>query len=137
LKYPSDEITSPIKVMILTEDLWMAIKIRESTSSSPLGRHLGYYKAVLNDDDLLEMYTQLLTIPFWCGFRLTRWKYAIQAMLEKLPGWPWIEKLRIIQLIEVDLNATAKILVARRLEAKAAANGTLPENQYAQKVSSS
>jgi hypothetical protein len=35
---------------------------------------------------------------------------TIQAMLEKLPGWPWIERLRIIQLIEVDLNAAAKIL---------------------------
>jgi hypothetical protein len=43
--------------------------------------------------------------------------------------------LRTIQLIEEDLNATAKILFAQRLEVKAAANGTLPENQYAQKDS--
>jgi hypothetical protein len=86
LKYPSDKIPSPIKAMILTEDLRLAIKkIRESTSSLPLGRHLGHYKAVLTDNELLEMYAQLLTIPFWCGFGLTRWKYAIQAMLEKLP----------------------------------------------------
>jgi hypothetical protein len=106
LKYPSDEIPSPIEVTISTEDLWLAIKkIKESTSSWSLGRHLGHYKAVLTDNELLEMYAQLLTIPFWCGFGLTRWKYAIQVMLEKLPGQPWIEKLRIIQLIEVDLNA--------------------------------
>jgi hypothetical protein len=71
-----------------------------------------WHKAVLTDDELLEMYAQLLTIPFWCGFGLERWKYVIQAMLEKLPGWPWIEKLRIIQLIEVDLNAASKILFA-------------------------
>jgi hypothetical protein len=138
LKCPNDEIPTPIEVTILTEDFWLAIKkIRESTSSSPSGRHLGHYKAVLTNDELLEMYAQLLMIPFWCGFGLARWKYAIQVMIEKLPGWPWIEKLRIIQLIEVDLNATAKILFAQRLEAKAVANGTLPENQYAQKGYSS
>jgi hypothetical protein len=113
LQYPGDEAPSPIEVIISTEDLRMALKkIRESTSSSPSGRHLGHYKAVINDDELLGMYAQLLTIPFWCGFGLSQWKYAIQAMLEKLSSRPWIEKLRIIQLIEADLNAAAKILFA-------------------------
>jgi hypothetical protein len=38
------------------------------------------------------------------GFCPERWQQAIDIMLEKIPGVPIVNKLRIIQLLEVDLN---------------------------------
>jgi hypothetical protein len=83
------EMGQPLAMKLVRYAQWW----HYSANKAPSGRHLGHYKAVITDDELLEMYAQLLTIPFWCGFGLELWKYAIQVMLEKLPGWPWIEKL--------------------------------------------
>jgi hypothetical protein len=62
---------------------------KESTSTSPSGRHLGHYKAIINDPerkkeacnenymskhklDLLELYTNLVNIPLKYGFALEK-----------------------------------------------------------------
>jgi hypothetical protein len=94
---------------------------KESTSTSPSGRHLSHYKAIINDPkrkkesrnenymskrklDLLELYTNLVNIPLKYGFALERWCTSITIMLEKDPGSPCIECLRIIHLFEADYN---------------------------------
>jgi hypothetical protein len=38
------------------------------------------------------------------GYVLNRWKTVANAMLEKIPGVPRINKLRVIHLFEADLN---------------------------------
>jgi hypothetical protein len=50
------------------------------------------------------MHAAMMSIPLAEGFCPKRWRQAIDIMLEKIPGFPRINKLRIIQLLEADLN---------------------------------
>ena len=69
------------------EDLSDGFKmLSEDISSSPSGRHIGHYKAVLGDLDICTMYATVLSIPFKHGFTLHRWTSAVQVMLEKTKG---------------------------------------------------
>jgi hypothetical protein len=76
----------------------------EKTSSSPSGRHLGHYKSSLKDDILCLVHSILMSTPFEFGFTLDRWLHALLVMLEKIKGQPCLDKLRVIQLLEADLN---------------------------------
>jgi hypothetical protein len=98
-----------ISTHISTEDWiqgWM--KMRESTASAP-GGHYGHYKtaaavARLPEDHpnhtrvLAKIYATLLSLPLAHGFAPDQCKYCVDAILEKIPGKPRIEKLRIIML---------------------------------------
>ena len=93
---------------VSTEDFYHGfLHWKESTSTSPSGRHLGHYKAIINDPkrkkearnenymskcklDLLELYTNLVNIPLKYGFAPERWCTSITVMLEKDPGSPCI-----------------------------------------------
>ena len=104
-------------------------KWRESTSTSPSGLHLGHAKTLVKcpkkikptvttaeEDDksvkeelsiadrLFEMEAQRANIALQQGFVLDRWKTIVSAMIEKIPGTPRIDKLRIIHIFEADLN---------------------------------
>jgi hypothetical protein len=46
----------------------------------------------------------MATIPLETGFCPERWRHTVDIMLEKIPGIARTNKLRIIQLLEVDLN---------------------------------
>jgi hypothetical protein len=45
----------------------------ESTSSSPSGRYIGHYKAILKDPQLVGLHPQMMSIPFQMGFAPERW----------------------------------------------------------------
>jgi hypothetical protein len=51
----------------------------------------------------------MMTVPLDAGFCPERWKQAVDVMLEKVPGIPRSYKLRIIQLLEADLNQVLRI----------------------------
>jgi hypothetical protein len=100
-------------------------KMRESTASAP-GGHYGHYKtaalvATLPEDHadyttlLAEIYAIMLSLPLKHGFAPTRWQTCIDAILEKIPGHPRIEKLRIIMLYEADFNFMLKLIWGKRL----------------------
>jgi hypothetical protein len=75
-----------INCEVSTEDFYHGfLHWKESTSTSPSSRHLGHYKAIINDPerknesrnenyvskrklDLLELYTDLVNIPLKYGF---------------------------------------------------------------------
>jgi len=93
----------------------------ENTSTSPLGRHLGHYHAILKADGLKRDSVEAIAMEashnsiwsihhglFEYGIHnahcFTRWKQIIKAMLEKEPGNPWIHQLRVIHLYENDYN---------------------------------
>jgi hypothetical protein len=93
----------------------------ESTSTSPSGRHLGHFHALLKPDglkadspeslDLAESRDEIWKIHhnmFEYGIQhahcYTRWKQIVNAMIEKEPGNPWIHRLRVIHLYENDYN---------------------------------
>ena len=115
-----------ISTHISTND-WIAgwRKMRESTASAP-GSHYGHYKtaamvAKLPKDhrdhtrQLAEIYATMLSLPLKHGFAPDRWKHCVDAILEKIPGKPIIEKLRIIMLYEADFNFMLKLIWGRRL----------------------
>lgn len=61
------------------------------------------------------VYATLISIPFEFDFTLDQWLNALQVMLEKSKGNPRPDKLRVIQLIEADLNMMLRIIFGRRL----------------------
>ena len=82
----------------------------EKTSSSPSRRHLGHYRAALSSDHICKVYATLMTVPFKFGFTLQRWSNALQVMLEKVKGTPRLDKLRVVQLLEADLDMSLQIV---------------------------
>jgi hypothetical protein len=77
---------------------------KETTSSSPSGRHIGHYKAVIKDPSLSALHAVMMSIPFQTGVFPERWKRVTDIMLEKSPGDSRCHRLRIIALFESDLN---------------------------------
>eukprot|EP00957_Ditylum_brightwellii_P058208 4414239-Ditylum_brightwellii.AAC.2 len=60
----------------------------ETTSSSPLERHYGHYKVLIDHEDLLEVHCIMMTLPLRYGFTPKHWLKAVDVMLEKDPGDP-------------------------------------------------
>jgi hypothetical protein len=113
---------------ILFQEFCDAIcKWRESTTTSPSGRHLGHYKILLRlevagEKDngvnvsimILEVYHKILMTALTLGLGLTRWKNISTCMIEKKPGVTKIDKMHVIHLFEADYNLVLKILWARQ-----------------------
>ena len=89
-------------------------KTSEMTSSSPSKTHMGHYIASCERDNIATVHLLMMNIPFQYGFPLDRWLHSLHCMLLKKDR-PYINKLRIIQQIEADFNASMKILLSRRL----------------------
>lgn len=128
-------------------------KWKESTSTSPSGRHLGFYKVLVNVDaykkeeqdardddsfdieditiDFLDIMVKMVNLPLEYGFVPDRWCNSITVMIEKDPGSPKIERLRIIHLFEADFNFALKTLWARRLVHRGMDSDTLGTQQHA------
>ena len=117
MKFPVGENGSAtIKSTLTIDEFKQGFKlVAEKTSSSPSRRHLGHYKASLKDDILCLVYSILMSTPFEFGFTLDRWLHALQVMLEKIKGQPRLDKLRVIQLMEADLNMMLHIIFGCRL----------------------
>eukprot|EP00957_Ditylum_brightwellii_P194036 14777650-Ditylum_brightwellii.AAC.1 len=72
----------------------------------------------------------MMSIPFLVGFTLHRWQTAINVMLEKYIGSPKITRLRIIVIIEGDMNGIMKVIWNRRLVPAAEKAGMLSPVQF-------
>jgi hypothetical protein len=100
-------------------------KWREATTTSPSGKHLGIYRtltrqhihgsttpaktASVRDSAKTEVATKalaiqnmILNLAIMHTHTLERWKVIHNFFLEKLPGRPLLEKLRVIHLYEAD-----------------------------------
>jgi len=121
---------SPTPAVISEEEFINAYKVTpESTSSSPSGRHVGHYKAVLDNPTLVSLHTTMSSIPFQTGFFPEHWKRVVDIMLQKDTGNSCCHRLRIIALFESDLNQAKRILIGRRLSHLLEDNTMLPEMQ--------
>eukprot|EP00957_Ditylum_brightwellii_P145567 11083844-Ditylum_brightwellii.AAC.1 len=56
----------------------------------------------------------MMSIPWLVGFTPSHWEKAIACMLEKDQGNPWLHRLRLIVIVEADMNATLKIFWNQR-----------------------
>jgi hypothetical protein len=100
-------------------------KWREATSTSPSGCHLGlrrvttyYYpdkETEKTKTDILRVQTQVINLPLRHGFSPHRWQDVVNAMIEKSPNYPYINKLRVIHLLEADYNLCLKAIFGRKL----------------------
>jgi hypothetical protein len=124
-------LSTPISTSVSTSDVTRGFKgWRESTSTSPSGRHLGHYKAILTDPVLLSCLTKFLHIALNSGIAITRWRKAINVMLEKDPGVPNLNRLRIIHLFEADYNFLLKLMWGHRLVRRAVDQDLLHKSQH-------
>ena len=121
----------PIDDMITFDEFWLGIrKWKENTSTSPSTRHLGHYKVLQCSDGndhsysehdpnpsniIMQVYYYIALSALKSGNTLERWCNATTAMIEKIPGTPKINKLRVIHLYEADYNMLLKLLWARKL----------------------
>jgi hypothetical protein len=113
--------------------------VPEKTASSYLGRSVPHYKACTDGskdglaDTLAKIHAAMATIPLETGFCLEIWRRTVDIMLEKIPGIARTNKLRIIQLLEADLNQVLRAAFARNIT-KLAHNheGVISEHQYGQ-----
>ena len=137
--------TSPDNDYLTYESFATAFrKWRESTSTSPSGRHLGHYKSLLSIDSNASKYTTEIPDPgpnllkvlyhiaaaaFRSGITLPRWQNITTCMIEKIPGTPRINKLRVIHLYEADYNAVNKLVWQRGVVWDAHQKGSLNKAQ--------
>ena len=112
---------TPISTTVSEADVAQGFKKwREATTTSPSGRHLGHYKALITDPMLLSCLTKFLHIALNTGIALNRWRNAVNVMIEKDPGVPNVHRLRIIHLFEADYNFLLKLMWGHRLVRRAA-----------------
>jgi hypothetical protein len=88
---------------------------------------LGHYKAIIyvldlkkqdpetqhlreRETNFVEALVKVINIPLWYGFAPKRWCTSIMVMIEKDPGNPRIEWLRVIHLFEADYNLSLKLI---------------------------
>ncbi|KAI2492147.1 hypothetical protein MHU86_22412 [Fragilaria crotonensis] len=123
--------TEPIPTEITTTDVEKGFKSwSEGTSTSPSKRHLGHYKAIVQDPELLQCLTWFLHIVTSRGIAVTRWCQATNVLIEKDKGQPKIHRLRIIHLFEADYNFFLKLQWGHRLIRRADKLNLLNDGQY-------
>jgi hypothetical protein len=127
-------------------------KWRETTTTSPSGRHLGRYKALFaestyiprdsEDDepgdceifqrkqaDIAHVIVQLINFCIRHGHVLNRWKQIVNTMIFKDEGVYKIHRLRIIHIYEADFNLLLAVKW-RDLVSTADQAGLINKGQY-------
>ena len=125
LRYCRQRDASPLIGPTLSlESFWGKIrKWREATTTSPSGRHLGWYKKALfakgnhtpdQVDEQAIFYDKqttiaklIITVLNYCirsGHVLNRWKTVVNTMIFKEPGNFQIHRLRVLHIYEADFN---------------------------------
>ncbi len=121
----------PIDTSIANSDVHKGFsQWKEKTSTSPSARHLGHYKAIIQNETLLTCLTKFLHLILEQGLVLTRWCNAVNIMIEKDNGQPKITRLRIIHLFEADLNFFLKLQWGSRLVCRADTHNLLNDGQH-------
>jgi hypothetical protein len=127
--------TLPFNDMITGFKNW-----KEGTTTSPSGKHLGIYKSLIeakqhrimtvqekgiNDrtittiaDKALSIQHLIMNLAIQETCVLTRWQTVHNFMLEKIPGTPLIDKLRVIHIYEADWNMILRYFIAHKLKQK-------------------
>lgn len=125
-------------------------KWREATTTSPSAKHLGIYKTLVQYHQLAERQKIKQTIPENMSDIATkalqiqhllinlaiihthtyeRWKVIHNFFIEKTPGVPLINKLRVIHLYEADWNLILKFFLSYKLTHLACKDKTVTQEQ--------
>ena len=115
---------------------------RESTATYG-NRHLGHYRALgaatgiektdeeqeTTGESIMGVHVRIMNLAIQHGEPLPRWLQALNIILPKIPGKPFLHKLRIIHLFEADYQFILKEL-AFRLNQHNEHLGLLGDQQY-------
>jgi hypothetical protein len=115
-------IQGMLSPIVTTADFQSCFKcVPEKMKSSYSGRSIPHYKACSDGskdglaDTLAEIHAAVASIPLETGFFPDRWRQAMDVMLEKISSIARTKKLRIIQLLEADLNQVLRAAFARNM----------------------
>lgn len=151
-------IREPMKLSMSFTDMCAGFsKWREQTTTSPSNKHLGIYKSFTNSmkykiltdyettnqikyNDHLQYQTPIAETALHIQYTLMqlavrechtyhRWTIVHNFFIEKLPGTPLIDKLRVIHIYEADWSLIQRYYVAHQLSKTAAIEGTLTNEQ--------
>jgi hypothetical protein len=154
-KRPTLSEKIPFDQMVLGFHKW-----RESTTTSPSGKHLGIYRSLTkqylqrtkattditprpepNKDkpsrptatetatQALHIQHMLLTLAINHTHTFDRWKTIHNFFIEKIPGRPLLEKLRVIHLYKADWNLILKFFIAYKLNLQVCIEKTVTPDQ--------
>ena len=121
---PVDPVIS-VKAFVKTIKAW-----KETTSTSPSGRHLGHYRTAILDPRVARLHTDMLNIPIASGFAPDRWLLSVTPLIEKDEGLPYLTRLRVIHLFEADYNLFLKLVYGRRMVQNAEKANALNDQQH-------
>jgi len=105
---------------------------KEGTASSPSDRHFGHMKVIAQMEQSIvrDTIVQVAATALITKQPLDRWLRCTQVMLDKGKG-VFINNLRIIQLLEADLNFILGLVWSKRLNQAASADALFNTSQYA------
>jgi hypothetical protein len=126
------------KRVVTPEDFTSCFKcVPDKTASSYSGRSVPHYKACYQIKEegigefLSSVHSAMMTVPLNAGLCPERWRKAVDVMSEKIPGIIRTNKLRIIQILEADLNQVLRSAFARNISKLAQdSDGIISEHQY-------
>ena len=122
---------SPVDPVISVSAFVKTIKDwKETTSTSPSGRHLGHYRTAILDQRIATLHTDLLNIPTTYGFAPDRWPLSVTPLIKKDEGLPYLTRLRVIHLFEADYNLILKLVYGKRLVKNAEKANALNNQQH-------
>jgi hypothetical protein len=82
----------------------------KQTSSSPSGRRIGHYKAILEDSSLVKLHSSMMSLPFKAGFAPEQWTKVTDIMLETESNNPRCHCLHVLAFFESDLNHAKRVI---------------------------
>jgi hypothetical protein len=105
---------------------------KENTASSPSERHYGHMKVIANMEQSVvrDTIVQIAATALVTKQPLDRWLRCTQVMLDKGKG-VFINNLRIIQLLEADLNFILGFIWSTRLNQAANNSNLFNTSQFA------
>ncbi len=99
-------------VIFITPDQWKAYWkiVNKEILLSESGIHFGHYIVACKSDIIAHYHAARVLVVLAHAIQLERWSRGLLVMLEKTIGNTLVTKLRAILLMEVDFNATNKII---------------------------
>ena len=121
----------PIKTTISHDDVLRGFQSwRESTSTSPSGRHIGLYKSEIQHPILLDCFVNFMNTSIATRISIPRWSQVVNVLIEKDVGQPRINRLRIVHLFKADFNFFLKLQWGPRLVCGALSLNLLHNGQH-------
>jgi hypothetical protein len=89
--------------------------VNKETLSSESGIHFGHYIVGCKSNIITHYHVAQVLVILAHAIQLEQWSRGLSVMLEKMLGNTLVTKLRAILLMEVDFNATNKIVYGNQM----------------------